>query len=85
MIKLTKKMREVLKKADLENGEINDVAMGTMYGLESRQLVSPQWRRVGSPITQTTQGDTFPRYSRVKLTAAGLRAARTIQGLQPDV
>ena len=85
MIKLTKKMLEVLKNADLDRGEINDVPMSTMYGLEARQLVSSNWRKAGSHSRRTTAGGTFPKHSRVKLTAAGLRAARSIQGLRPDL
>ena len=85
MIKLTKKMNEVLKNADLESGEINNVPMSTMYGLEERKLVSSYWRMANSHSRQTTSGGTFPNYSLVKLTAAGLRAARTIQGLRADL
>jgi hypothetical protein len=85
MVKLTKKMHEVLKNADLESGEINNVPMGTMYGLEARQLVSSEWRKVGTRSLQPTQGGTFPTSRQVKLTESGLRAARSIQGLRPDV
>lgn len=81
MIKLTKKMHETLKNADLEQGEINDVPMGTMYGLEMRKLVSSDWRKIGCHIRQTTTGGSFPKYSQVALTEAGLHAARSIQGL----
>jgi hypothetical protein len=85
MIKLTKKMNEILKNADLATGEINDVPMSTMYGLEERKLVTADWRKAMSHSFQTTAGGTFPSYSRVKLTAEGLRAARTIQGLRADL
>lgn len=78
MMPLTKIMREKLQHADLEHGEINDVAMSTMYGLEERGLVK------GYGAT-TTHGGSFPKYSKVKLTKEGLRAARMIQGLRPDV
>lgn len=84
MIKLTKKMYEVLKSADLDIGEINNVPMSTMYGLEERKLVTSDWRRALSHSTQTTSGGTFPTYSRVKLTTTGLRAAHTIHGLRAD-
>lgn len=85
MIKLTKKMNEVLKNANLESGEINNVPMSTMYGLEQRKLVSSDWRKANSHSRQTTSGGTFPIFSFVKLTAAGLRAARTIQGRRADL
>ena len=83
MVKLTNKMHEVLKNADLDRGEINDVPMSTMYGLEKLQLVSSDWRKTGGH--GRTAGGTFPTHSQVKLTAAGLRAARSIQGLRPDL
>lgn len=38
MVKLTKKMQGILKKADLVRGEINDVPWITMYGLEDELL-----------------------------------------------
>ena len=85
MVKLTKRMHEVLKNADLERGEINDVPMNTMYGLEARQLVSSNWRKAGNHARQTTTGGAFPKHSQVKLTAAGLRAAHAIQGLRPNL
>lgn len=84
MQRLTKKMREVLKNVDLEQGEINNVPLSTMYGLETRQLVTSEWRKGGSRVVSTTR-DAFPSYSRVRLTASGLRAARALQGLRPDV
>lgn len=78
MVKLTKKMHEVLRCADLERGEINDVPMSTMYGLEKRQLVSSDWRMAKSHSRKTTSGGTFPTHSQVKLTESGLRFARSI-------
>lgn len=84
MIKLTKKMHEVLKNADLDIREINNVPMSTMYGLEGRKLVTSDWRRAMSHSIQTTCGGTFPTYSHVKLTIGGLRAAYTIRGLRAD-
>ena len=79
MVKLTKKMCDVLKSADFERGEINNVPMSTMYGLEERQLVTSDWRMALSHSRQTTTGGSFPKYSQVKLTASGLRVARPIQ------
>jgi hypothetical protein len=77
-------MREVLNKADLERGEINDVPMGTMYGLERRELITSEWRMGRSRPREVTGGGDFPRFFEVKLTASGLRAARSIQGLRAD-
>jgi hypothetical protein len=78
---LTKKMHEVLKNADLAHGEINNVPMSTLYGLEDRKLVTSEWRKGASRVITTTVGGTFPMYNRVRLTPAGLHAARTAQGL----
>ena len=72
MVKLTKKMLEVLKSADLVSGEINNVPLSTMYGLENRKLVMPEWH---SRNVATTAGGTFPMFDRVRLTPAGLHAA----------
>jgi len=83
--KLTKRMREVLKIADLEHDLINNVPISTMYGLEARELISSEWRMAGSGVQQTTGGGSLPEYSRVPLTADGVRAARTIQGLPGNV
>ena len=76
---LTKKMLEVLKSADLVSGEINNVPISTMYGLENRKLVMSEWH---SRNVATTAGGTFPMYNRVRLTPTGLHAARTAQGLE---
>ena len=85
-MRLTKRMSDVLKSADLKAGEINEVPMGTMYGLESRGLVSDAWRRAGQTgAIQVTGGGSFPWYRHVKLTIAGIRAARTIQGFKASL
>jgi hypothetical protein len=79
MMTLTKIMREKLQKADLEHGEINDVSLSTICGLEERGLVNSRG------MITTTQGGNFPKYSKVKLSKEGLRTARMIQGRRPDV
>jgi hypothetical protein len=82
MVKLTKKMQEVLKNANLTRGEINNVPMSTLYGLEARKLVTSEWRKAASRVISTTAGGTFPMYSQVKLTDSGIHAARSVQGLR---
>lgn len=77
MFDLTKRMQEVLRAADLKRGEINDVPLGTMYGLDSRGLVDEIWRHGGA---QSTRSGRFPHYNRVKLTDAGVIAARLLRG-----
>ena len=79
-MKLTKKMFEILLIADLDRAEINDVPMSTMYAFESRGLIDATWRKSVSRCVQTSS-DSFPVFSKVKLTIEGVRAARTTQGL----
>lgn len=71
----TKKMVDVLRSADLENGVLNDVPLGSMYSLERRGLISRAWHRGGS---QSTMSGTFPHYFQVQLTDAGIRAAQSL-------
>ncbi len=77
-------MRDVLKQADLTRGEINDVPMGTMYGLERRELITSEWRKARTKVRCITGGGSFPWFSGVPLTVTGLRAARSVQGLRAD-
>ncbi len=79
-------MVEVLKNADLTVGEINNVPMRTMDGLEDRKLVTNAWRHpaIGNGIVTTTAGGTFPMFSKVKLTSLGIDAARAVQGLRTE-
>jgi hypothetical protein len=73
-MRLTKLMAEGLRAADLERGELNNVGMMTFDGLRRRGLIT------GKYLVTSTQGGRFPWYSQVKLTEAGMRAARTLQG-----
>jgi len=79
MLKLTKKMVEVLKKADIASGEINNVPLSTMYGLANRKLVISNWDTKSS---LTTAGGTFPVFDKVKLTPDGLKTAKIVKGLE---
>jgi hypothetical protein len=71
-------MREVLSHADLETGEITGVLvqMMTMYGFEARGFIGPEWRR-GLGHQNPARG--FPVQRRVRLTKAGIEAAREVQ------
>jgi hypothetical protein len=81
-MKLTKRMYEVLKAADLDTGKLSQVPMSTMYGLERRGLISSEWRKaIRSGVSQRTGGGMFPISRGAKLTTAGIRAARGLQGL----
>ena len=74
-MRLTKRMKELLEQADLVTFEINEVPMMTLWGLQSRGLVSSR-----EPRSRVTGGHSFPWFRGVKLTEAGMRAARTLQG-----
>jgi hypothetical protein len=65
-MRLTKRMHEVLKAADIAAGEIHDVPMSTMYGLESREIVSSGWRRGQGTFICRTGGGAFPAFSHVQ-------------------
>ena len=73
-------MREVLLVADLDRAEINDVPMSTMHAFESRRLIDATWRKSTNGCVETSS-DSFPVFSKVKITIEGVRAARTIRGL----
>lgn len=81
MLPLTEIMRTVLRAADVEAGEINDVPFGTMSGLEARGLIDRTWRRAGG--SRTGRAGRFPHYHGVKLTDAGMRAV-TIAKAHPE-
>ena len=70
---LTPIMRSILRAADAERGEVNDVPFGTMSGLESRGFIDRTWRRAGN--VRTARAGHFPHYHGVKLTEAGRQAA----------
>ena len=79
-MKITKTTRTVLAAADLENNQINNVAMSTMYGLETREIITSDWRRPRN-VCQVTGGGDFPRFYGVQLTHIGVNIARSIQGM----
>jgi hypothetical protein len=81
MYLLTPIMRSVLRAADAERGEVNDVPFGTMSGLECRGFIDRSWRRAGN--VRTARAGHFPHYHGVKLTEAGLRAAAAAKAI-PD-
>jgi len=65
-------MHEVLRKADIETGEANSVPYSTMRGLKSRGLVL--WPTDSLGVTRNG----LPSFDRIKLTPAGIAAARTL-------
>jgi hypothetical protein len=83
MATLTPRMRELVAEADLDRGAINDVPLATMFALARRGLVvdRPGWVKMGNSRGQSTSAGRFPHYRGVKLTEAGIRAARAVKGL----
>jgi len=81
MKKLTKNMQKVLKSADLERGEINDVPLRTTYGLLERRLIRKKGRGGWYERSRTTMSGRFPHSHGIQLTEAGVRVARSLKGL----
>jgi len=77
-MKLTPRMRQVLEGADLERGTVSDVPTSTWHGLMNRGLVTRDMSLYGRTR------DSFPLYSGVKLTEAGIRAACGLQHSAAD-
>jgi hypothetical protein len=85
MANLTKKMREVLLTADIERGMISDVPFATVHGLVARGLVDDsqpsKWAHgVPKHGGQSSGAGRFPHYNGLRLTAAGVQIARSLQG-----
>jgi len=71
-------MKQLLQRADLKYGEVNDVPWSTWRGLKSRGLVAHTRNR----RSYTTRYGAFASYHRILLTEAGIDAARRLQ--DPD-
>jgi hypothetical protein len=79
---LTSKLRELLCKADLNRGVLNDVPLDTLSVLVSDRIVDERWRDSDGVIVRgTSAGGASAHVDRVKLTAAGIRLACSIQGI----
>ena len=77
-MRLTAKMNKVLLEADLGMGEISNVPLSTLAGLERRGLVNGDWRKPINTMVSTTAGN-FPSFGKIKLTAAGSILATSLQ------
>jgi hypothetical protein len=69
----------VLKAAEFDNAEINDVPMSSLHGLHHRRGLA--YSHATNFKTLTSQGPGTHIFHGVKLTTAGMRAARGLQGL----
>jgi hypothetical protein len=80
---LTPKIRELLCKADIDQGTIDDVPLDTLSELVGLGIVDEQRRHSGSVHmgrrAATEEPTTY--VDRVKLTSAGIGLARSIQGV----
>jgi len=72
---LTSKIRDLLCKADVNRGVLNGVPLDTVGALVDLQLVDGQWRKEPTADAPSTHVD------RVKLTAAGIQLASSLQGV----
>ena len=80
---LTSKVRELLCKADIDQGVLNGVPLDTLSLLVSLRIVDEQWRNSGGVIVRgSTAGTSSTHVDRVKLTNAGIRLACSIQGAE---
>ena len=79
---LTSKLRELLCKADLDRGVLNDVPLAALSVLVSDRIVDEQWRNPdGAIVRGTSAGAALTHADKVKLTIAGIRLACSIQGV----
>ena len=74
-MRITPRMKQLLEAADLKYGEVNDVPWSTWRGLKSRGLVT----HTPSRRSYTTRKGPFPLYQRIRLTEAGISAARGLR------
>jgi len=77
--RLTDRMCEILRNADLNKATITNVPLGTMYGLDARGLIPRTWRQGHGNVRVSN----FPSFDNVELTAAGIRVAWMLKG-KPD-
>jgi len=73
---LTSKMRELLCKADINRGVLNGVPADAINSLVDLRIVDEQWREGAIADEASMQVD------RVKLTAAGIQLASSLQGVE---
>jgi hypothetical protein len=80
---LTPKIRELLCKADIDQGMVDDVPLDTISELVCLGIVDEQWRHSGrvhmGRRTSTEEPATY--VDRVRLTSAGIGLACSIQGV----
>jgi hypothetical protein len=82
-IMLTPRIRELLCKADIAGGMVNDVPLDTISELVGLGIVDEQWRQSGSVRMGRRAATEEPAtyVDRVKLTSAGIGLACSIQGV----
>lgn len=74
-------MKNVLRAADLDRGEISDVPLGVMYRLSAFGLIDRTWQQ---GKVRTHGIGRVQRYDRVALTKAGIRQARCLKAAKPQ-
>ena len=73
---LTSKIRELLCKADINHGILNSVPVDAINALVDLRIVDGQWQEgaTADPASMHVNG--------VKLTAAGIQLASSLQGIE---
>ena len=79
---LTAFLRELLCKADINRGVLNDVPLDTLSALANLHIVDEQCLDSNRVIVRgTTAGTASTHVDGVKLTTAGIQLACSIQGV----
>jgi hypothetical protein len=79
---LTSKHREILCKADINRGFLNNVPLDVLSVLVNDRIVDEQWRNSDGVMVRGTSADAASTHvDRVKLTIAGIRLACSLQGI----
>jgi hypothetical protein len=69
---VVQRMRLALLSADLSTGTVNNVPLSTMYALETRGLITDEWRK------QWSMPKSFAHHSG-RLTESGMELARSLR------
>jgi hypothetical protein len=72
MLTVAQRIRLALLSADLSTGTVDNVSLSTMYALETRGLITDEWRK------QWSMPKSFARHSG-RLTESGIEAARSLR------
>jgi hypothetical protein len=72
MLTIAQRIRLALLSADLSTGTVNNIPLSTMYALETRGLITDEWRK------QWSMPKSFAHHSG-RLTESGMQLARSLR------